>query len=61
MAKVIKNAISSGMTFSSSSGIGADAFSSISQSFAQSIEKATSGKEIQMKVSMIIKKIIHFL
>lgn len=51
-ASIIKNAISSGMTFSSSSGIGADAFSSISPSFSQSIEKAISGKEIQMNVSI---------
>lgn len=51
-ASIIKNAISSGITFSSSSGIGADAFGGISQSFSQRIENATSGKEIQMKVSI---------
>ena len=51
-ASIIKNAISSGVTFSSSNGVGADAFSGISESFAQSIEQADSGKEIQMKVSI---------
>ena len=56
VGSIINNAIASGMTFTSGSETGASAFSgvtdSLGQSLDESIEKATSGKEIQMKVAI---------
>lgn len=56
VGSIINNAISSGLTFTSGSGTGASAFSGVTDSLGQnldeSIEKATSGKEIQMKVAI---------
>lgn len=56
VGSIINNAIASGMTFSTGSVTGSGVFKGITDSVgndvATSIEKATSGKEIQMKVSI---------
>lgn len=56
VGSIINNAIASGMTFSTGSVTGSGVFKGITDSvgndIATSIENATSGKEIQMKVSI---------
>lgn len=56
VASIINNAMASGLTFTTGSNTGADAFKGITDSALNSItdgiKKATSGKEIQMKVAI---------
>lgn len=56
VGSIINNAIASGMTFSAGSVTGSGVFKGITDSVgndvATSIEQATSGKEVQMKVSI---------
>lgn len=56
VASIINNAMASGLTFTTGSNTGADAFKGIADSALNSItdgiKNATSGKEIQMKVAI---------
>lgn len=56
VASIINNAMASGLTFTTGSNTGADAFKGITDSalnsITEGIKNATSGKEIQMKVSI---------
>lgn len=56
VASIINNAMASGLTFTTGSNTGADAFKGITDSALNSItdgiKNATSGKEIQMKVAI---------
>lgn len=56
VASIINNAMASGLTFTTGSNTGADAFKGITDSalnsITEGIKNATSGKEIQMKVAI---------